>query len=73
MWSRGEEGLHSEPPESQEILSQVPSQLLGGKPAGMWHPHQAVALGECLVAAQDEKPGKVMTQVPTPSKPLNVR
>lgn len=28
--------------------------------------YQAVALGKCLVAAQDEKPGVVMTQVPAP-------
>lgn len=33
---------------------------------GMWHLHQAVALRECLVATLDEKPGKVMTQVPAP-------
>lgn len=42
------------------------AECLGGKLSGMWHLHQAVALRECLVATQEEKPGKVMTQVPAP-------
>lgn len=69
MWSSGEWRFRDTTATfCQEPGDSFPSppELLGGKHLGMWHLHQAVALRECLVATLDEKPGKVMTQVPAP-------